>query len=252
MTATIVVTGGTGRIGRPAVERLHEAGHTVRVLTRHPGQDTPGITHVQGDTVAGSGLDRAFMGAATVVHLAGGARGDAVAAQHVAAAARAAGVGHLLLISVIGADRMPIGYFRAKREAEENIAASGVPWTVLRVAQLHDFVLPMARFLASVPFAPRHLRFEPIDVAPVADRLAALAGAPAAGLVPDLAGPEVLGVDVLLAQYRAAHGKQPRRSAGMPLAGAIGRAYRNGDNLAGSDARRAGISWREFLARRAD
>lgn len=80
-----------------------------------------------------------------MLHLAGGAKGDDIAARHLAAAARAAGVGHLVLISVTGADRMSIGYFHAKARAEEIVASSGLPHTILRAAQLHDFVLPLAR-----------------------------------------------------------------------------------------------------------
>ena len=164
MNAPVLVTGGTGNIGRRVVPLLREAGRDVRILSRHPREDEPGIQHVQGDTVAGSGVAAALEGVDVVLHLAGGAKGDDVAARNLAAAARDAGVRHLVLISVIGADRMPIGYFRAKAEAERVIAGSGVPWTVLRAAQLHDFVLPIARGMARMPLlpVPGGLRFEPV------------------------------------------------------------------------------------------
>ncbi|GAB2986013.1 SDR family oxidoreductase [Actinotalea caeni] len=249
MHAPILVTGGTGTIGRRVVPLLVASGRQVRVLSRHPRPDSPGVTHLEGDTVADRGLEAATDGVEVVVHLAGGRTGDDLAARHVAAAARAAGVRHLLLVSVVGADRMPIGYFRAKAAAEQAVAGSGVPWTVLRVAQLHDLVLPVARAAARLPVtpAPRGLRFEPVHRDEVARRLADLALGEPAGRVPDLAGPEVLDLAALVASFREAEDRRPARRLPLPLAGAVGRAYREGANLAGPDARRGTRTWQEFL-----
>lgn len=250
MHAPILVTGGTGTIGRRVVPLLRAAGREVRILARHARPDEPGITHLEGDTVAGRGLAPALDGVDTVLHLAGGRTGDDIAARHLATAAEAAGVRHLVLISVIGADGMPIGYFRAKAMAERAIAGSGIPWTILRAAQLHDFVLPVAKGLAGMPIvpAPRGLRFEPVDAGEVAARLADLAlGAPV-GRAPDLAGPEVLDVPHLVNAYRLAEGRRPRRMLGVRLPGAVGRAYREGRNLAASDADRGARTWGEYLA----
>src|SRR5690606_28931420 len=153
-TVPILVTGGTGNLGRRVVRRLGEAGRVVRVLSRHPGQDSAGVVQLPGDTVRGTGLDAAMRGVGVVVHLAGGAKGDDIAAAHVARAAQAAGVGHLVLISVIGAGKMPIGYFRAKAAAEQAIADSGVPFSILRAAQFHDFVLGTVGAMAKFPLVP--------------------------------------------------------------------------------------------------
>ena len=250
MNAPLLVTGGTGNIGRRVVPLLRDAGRDIRILSRQPRPDVPGIEHFEGDTVAGHGLATALDGVDVVLHLAGGAKGDDVAARHLASAARDAGVRHLVLISVIGADRMPIGYFRAKAEAERVIAGSGLPWTVLRAAQLHDFVLPVARTLSRMPLlpVPGGLRFEPVDGDDVARRLAELAlGAPA-GRVADLAGPEVLNVPQLVATFREAAGAR-QRSGRLPirLPGEVGRAYRAGENLAGEGAQRGPGTWKEYL-----
>ncbi|WP_448003074.1 SDR family oxidoreductase [Agromyces bauzanensis] len=252
MTAPLLVTGGTGNIGSRVVPLLRESGRDLRILTRHPRPAEPGIQHVAGDTVAGHGLAAALDGVDVVLHLAGGAKGDDAAARNLVAAARHTGVRHLVLISVIGADRMPIGYFRAKAEAERVIAGSGIPWTVLRAAQLHDFVLPVARSLARMPLlpVPGGLRFEPVHRDEVAARLAELAlGAPS-GLVSDLAGPEVLDVAQLVSTFLEVSGGRPRRRMPVRLPGAIGRAYRAGENLAGAAARRGTRTWREYLEQR--
>lgn len=248
MNAPVLVTGGTGSIGSRVVPRLRAAGADVRILSRHPREDEPGIQHVEGDTVAGRGLDAALDGVDVVIHLAGGAKGDDVAARNLASAAKSAGVAHLILISVVGADRMPIGYFRAKAEAERQIAGSGVPWTVLRAAQLHGFVLPVARGLSRIPLVPtpRGVRFEPVDGDEVADRLVELASGEPAGRVADLAGPEVLDLAQLVGAFTAQRGTR-RRTFGVGVPGAVGRAYREGRNLAGADAQRGIRRFEEFL-----
>jgi uncharacterized protein YbjT (DUF2867 family) len=255
MTPPIVVTGGTGTIGRRVVPLLLTAGRGVRILTRHPQASGPGVEHVAGDVVAGRGLDAALEGVDVVLHLAGGAKGDDDAAWNLSDAARRAGVEHLVLISVTGADRMPIGYFRAKAAAERALAESGVPWTVLRAAQLHEFVLPIARGLARMPVlpVPGGLRFEPVHAQEVAERLVALTLSAPAGRAPDLAGPEVLDIPALVAAYRAALGRVPRRlRIPVRLPGAVGRAYRAGENLADDDAVRGARTWAQFLAERVD
>lgn len=252
MNSPILVTGGTGTTGGRVVPLLQAAGQDVRVLSRHPRRSTPGVQHVAGDTVAGRGLSEALDGVRTVLHLAGGPKGDDKAATNLAEAARAAGVTHLLLISVVGADRMPIGYFRAKAAAERTIAESGVPWTVLRAAQLHEFVLPLVRGLAWLPVAPAPsgLRFEPVHVDEVAARLTELTLSAPAGRVADIAGPEALDIKALVTAYASSHGRGTRMFP-LRIPGSIGRAYRAGANLADPSCLRGNRGWSQFLAERA-
>lgn len=248
MNTPILVTGGTGTIGRQVVPLLRKEGATVRVLSRHARPSAPGVEYVAGDTVKGEGLASALNGVETVLHLAGGAKGDDIAARNLVAAARRAGVKHLVLISVVGADRMPIGYFRMKRAAEDVIEASDIPFTILRVAQLHNFVLPVVRMMARMPLAPapRGLRFEPVAVEEVAAHLAAITLVEPAGRVPDLAGPEVLEVADMIRTYNQVQGRS-RRLVGFGIPGAVGRAYREGQNLAGDEAVRGTRTWQDFL-----
>ncbi|WP_349904159.1 SDR family oxidoreductase [Parafrigoribacterium humi] len=251
MNTPILVTGGTGTIGSRVVPILRAAGADIRILSRHPRADEPGIEQVEGNTVTGNGLASALNGVDTVLHLAGGAKGDDIAARTLANAARSAGIGHLILISVVGADRMPIGYFRTKATAERAIAESGVQWTVMRAAQLHEFVFPVVKGLARMPLTPvpRGLRFEPVHVDEVAARLAELTLAGPAGHVDDIVGPEVLDIPQMLATYSDLFGhRHPMLPIRLP--GAIGRAYRAGENLAGPSAQRGVRSWAEFLAER--
>lgn len=254
MTRKILVTGGTGNLGKRVVPLLLENDAQVRTLGRRPqpASGAQNTSYFQGDTVKGVGLTSAMSGMDVVLHLAGGAKGDDVAARHVAEAATAAGVGHLVLISVVGADRMPIGYFRAKAKAEQAFADSAVPFTILRAAQFHDFVLKTIGAMEKLPLTPlpRGLRFEPVDVTEVAARLAELTLSTPQGRVRDIAGPEVLDVRELLNPLAKLRQKR-LRTFGMPLSGGIGRAYRAGDNLAGAGALRGTVAWSDYLVAKA-
>ncbi|MBT2531578.1 NAD(P)H-binding protein [Arthrobacter sp. ISL-48] len=246
MTEPILVTGGTGTIGSRVVPLLRAAGSDVRVLTRHTRENAQGIEHVYGDTVKGIGLEAALHGIRTVLHLAGGASGDDIAAHRLAEAARIARIDHLLLISVVGADRMPIGYFRKKAAAEHAYADSGVPNTILRIAQLHDFVLPVARTMSRLRLAPRDLHFESIDVDAVAAHVQQLACGSPSGRVSDLAGPEVLDAITVTRMYNDAK-RLSRGIHGFGMPGTAGTAYRAGHNLSAAP-QRASITWSSFLA----
>jgi uncharacterized protein YbjT (DUF2867 family) len=250
---TILVTGGTGTLGRHVVPLLREAGHDVRVLSRSPRPAGDGVEHVTGDLLKDEGIEAAVRGADIVLHLAGGAKGDDVATRHLARAAAAAGVGHLVYISVIGADRMPIGYFRAKRGAEEAVAESGVPWTTLRAAQFNDLVLKTVRTMAKMPVvpAPKVLRFQPVDARDVAARLVELALGEPVGRVPDLAGPQTYGIGELMRGYLNATGKR-RPLMPFRIPGKVGRAYRNNDNLTLQGADLGKRTWEDFLAEQLD
>jgi uncharacterized protein YbjT (DUF2867 family) len=251
MAHTLLVTGGTGRLGTLVTPLLRGGGREIRVLSRRPHAPTADTTWFTGDLRADEGIAPAVDGVDTVVHLAGGAKGDDVAAANLARAAARAGVRHLLTISVVAADRMPLGYFTAKRDAERAIADSGVPWTVLRAAQFHDLVLMTAGAMAKLPVVPvpGGLRFQPVDARDVADRIAELAlGAPA-GRVPDMAGPRVYGIGELVRGYLDATGKR-RLMLPVRLPGGVGRAYRAGDNLVTEGITVGTRTWEDFLAER--
>ncbi len=245
MTAPILVTGGTGTLGRLVVPRLTAAGAKVRVLTRHPRPATD-VEYVAGDLLQGD-VTTAFEGVETVLHLAGDSKHDEQTTTAVVRAAQRAGIRHLIFISVIAAGRIPLGYFRAKYAAERVVVESGVPWTILRAAQFHQLAFIVAQGVSKSPMVPLPgMRLQPVEAAEVADRLAELAFAEPAGLVHDLAGPQTLEMKDLIRAYLDASGKR-RLTFPLRLPGAIGRAYRAGENLnLGAD--RGTLTWADFLA----
>ena len=259
MSSTILVTGGTGTLGRLVVPRLRDAGGKVRVLSRRAREAADGVEFVPGDLDTGEGIDAAVAGTEVIVHCAGSQKGDGDKARTLVRAASRAGAPHLVNISVVGADRIPVasrvdramfGYFGAKLDAERVIADSGLPWTTLRATQFYDLLLMVARPMARLPVIPVQagVKFQPVDAAEVAARLAELALGPQAGLVPDLAGPRVYPMAELLRGYLRAAGKR-RPLVPVWLPGQAARAVRAGANLA-PDRAVGHRTWEDFVTER--
>lgn len=259
MTTTVLVTGGTGTLGRLVVPRLRDAGCDVRVLSRHPHIAADGIEFITGDLATGEGIDAAVDGARTIVHCAGSPRGDETKSRHLMRAASRSGVRHLVYISVVGADRIPVsgaidramfGYYASKLAAERIVADSGLPWTTLRATQFHDLMLATVRHMARLPVipAPAGFRFQPVAPVEVAARLVALALDKPAGLVPAVGGPRAYNLADLIAGYLwATHRCRPIVPLRLP--GKAARAFRNGANLA-PDRAVGRQTWEDFLAER--
>ena len=259
MTSPLLLTGGTGTLGRHVVPLLREAGCDVRVLSRHRHEPEAGIEFVTGDLATGEGVDAAVAGVATIVHCAGSAKGDDDKTRALVRAATRAGARHLVYISVVGADRVPVtsgvdramfGYYAAKRAAERIVAESGLGWTTLRATQFHDLILTMVTGLAKMPVipVPAQFRFQPIDAREVSARLVELSLGQPSGLVPDIGGPRVYGMAEIIRSYlQIRHQRRLLIPIGLP--GQAAAALKAGANLAAERAvgRR---TWEDFLAER--
>src|SRR5438876_4480510 len=254
----ILVTGGTGTLGRLVVARLRDRGCAVRVLSRGR-HDDEGIEFVTGDLSTGVGAEAAVAGVETVIHLAGTAKGDGNKAAYLVRAASAAGVRHIVYISVVGADRIPMagaidramfGYFASKLAGERVIAESGIPWTTLRATQFFDLTLKTAEAMAKLPVipVPARFRFQPVAADEVAARLVELALGPPAGLVPAIGGPRVYDMAELIRGYLRAS-RRRRLLIRLPVPGKAASAIRDGANLA-PDRAVGKRTWEDFLAAR--
>lgn len=257
MTSRILVTGGTGTLGRHLVPRLRAAGYELRVLSRKSHASGDGVEYVTGDLLKGDGIESAVNGAEIIVHCAGGRKGDDEATRNLVRAADGNRVKNLVYISVIGADRVPVvsgvdrqmfGYFKYKLDAEQVVAESGLPWTTLRAAQFYESLLTVAQQMTKLPVVPvpAGVRFQPVDADEVAARLVELALGPPAGRVPDMAGPRAYLMADLIRRYLEARGKH-RILMQVKFPGKAARAVRDGATLA--PERAVGrLTWEDFLA----
>lgn len=223
----IVVTGASGQLGRPTADALRARGLDVTGVTSSGGA---GLARV--DLFDPAATSAALEAGDVVVHAAttNGTR-DVKMAENLFAAASANNVAHLVVISIVGIDRIPIPFYRDRVRIEEVALASGVPVTILRATQFHSFVdrFFTAQRLSPVLVAPS-LLLQPIAVGEVAARLAELATQPPAGRAADIGGPAARSGRELLAAWKSATGSR-RPVLPVRLPGALGAAYRAGAAL---------------------
>ena len=243
----ILVTGGTGTLGRVIVDELVATSRSVRVLSRRPrSSDASTADWAVGDLRSGRGLDDAVAGITTIIHCASG-RGDVESTEHLVRAATASNCSHVVYISIVGVDRIPLGYYRSKLAAERVIEDCGLPFTILRTTQFHALIATVLTSLARLPvvLVPARTSFQPIDVREVAARLIALADAAPAGRVADMGGPEILRTEDLARSYLDVRDlRRPIVPLVLPGRGFAG--LRHGANLT-PDHAVGTIDFRQFL-----
>ena len=219
----IVVIGGTGRIGKRLVARLAELGHEAA-----PASPSLGV-----DTITGEGLAAALDGASVVVDVSNSPSLEYVTAleffeastRNLSTAEASAGVRHHVALSIIGTGElaqsfdpatMRAGYFQAKATQEERIAASPIPYTIVRATQFHEFVMGIADESTegtTVRLPP--VGFQPIAADDVAMLLADIALAEPANGIVEIGGPETARFDLLVRRALEAHG-DPREVVADP------------------------------------
>jgi uncharacterized protein YbjT (DUF2867 family) len=229
----VVVTGGTGRLGRLVVAQLQGSGSRVRQMSRRG----TGPGGVRGDLVTGRDLPAALGGAEVVVHTATANLGDmwqvdVAGTRRLVQAVDRDRLRHLVFVSIVGVDRIPYGYYHAKYAAEQVLLASGLPVTLLRITQFHHFVdelLGTARRGPVLP-VPMGWRLQPVDVAEAAGRTAEVAAGPPAGDVVEYGGPQELTAAELARAWAAA--REPGvHVVATPVPGRMSAAVRDGAAL---------------------
>ena len=244
----VVVTGGKGLLGTEVVRRLQARGATVTSASRRTGVDL----------ATGAGLEATLEGAECVIHAAihpwrqrtvtlGGTR------RLIKILADRLVPPHLVYISIVGCDRSPLRYYRAKYASELVLERSKLPVSVVRATQFHTLVAAVARTVAVGPlgFVPRGMSFQPCDHHWVATELADIALGPAPSgyhRAADRAGPERLSLAEAVDLIHTKDGRPAPRLITFPPLGGTLRAFEAGANLPEPSAKIGGSSFREFLA----
>lgn len=248
----ILVTGGSGHLGREVVRRALVAGHTVRTASRHPRPPSAEVEHVQLDLESGEGVENAVDAVHAVVHTASDPRHarsvDVEGSRRLAEAARRTGVDHFVFVSIVGIDRIPFPYYRAKLQAEAAVQESAVPYSILRAAQFHYFVDLLLRQAARVPLllpVPGGFKVQSIATGDVADKLMDVVDSAPAGRLPGLFGPEAMTLTRAARLWLRA--RQLRKAVvGIPVPGRTASAFRQGFNTA-PDQPGGRETWEEWL-----
>ena len=250
MAREVLVTGATGTLGRELVGAATAAGHHVRAMSRRSHVGYTGVHWSQGDLLTGDGVDAAVDGIEVIVHCATQATRDkdVASTENLIAAARRAGVAHIVYVSIVGIDRIPLPYYQTKLRVERALEASGVGHTILRATQFHDLIktsFSIQRF-SPVLWTLREMRFQPIDTRDVAARLVELVDGEPMGRAADVGGPAVHTHAELARTYLSARASR-RPVVDVPVPGRIASGYRAGANLA-PDRRVGTIGFADYLA----
>jgi uncharacterized protein YbjT (DUF2867 family) len=250
----VAVVGGTGSVGSLIVDELVERGDEVRILSRRPPGELPaGTSHHRVDLATGEGLHEALKGVEAVVD----ASNDTRKAQEVLVqgtrrmlgAEADAGVRHHVAISIVGCDRIPAGYYKAKVAQEKVIANAPVSWSLLRATQFHTLIAMVFAAAERVRIAPAgKARLQPIAPEIVAERLADAVHDGPGGRLPDIAGPEIRNLTQLAAAWRrqSTHRLVP---VPLPMVGPVGKPVRDGA-LCDPAAAAGGPTFEEWLSSR--
>lgn len=265
----MLVTGGTGVLGRELVTRLKEAGYTVRVMSRRPASSNPwpDVEWAQADVASGKGLEEAVAGVEVVVHAATDSaftpqgvrvghllfpdsQVDVDGTRRVLEQAKKAKVSHIIYPSIVGIDRIPLTYYQHKLHAEEIIVNSGLPWTIQRATQFHDLTYGLLQFQARWPFLllPTDFLFQPIDSAEFAERLREIVVAGPSGRLPDIGGPEVLSLRQLAEVWLKTRGLR-RWTFHLPTWGKVAEGFRRG-YLTCPQEKYGKVTWGEWVHKR--
>ncbi|HTV11035.1 MAG TPA: hypothetical protein VME20_04165 [Acidimicrobiales bacterium] len=242
----IAVAGGTGAAGRHTIDALRSAGHDAVPLSRAGGVDFS----------SGAGLPSALQGAEVVIDTLNTSARKLLpasafftgAARSLQSSASAQGARRLVLLSIVGADKVPYGYYQAK-VAQEAAALDGpLPVSIVRATQFHELAAQVAKRFRKglVALAPR-MAVQPVSAKSVGQLLAEVATASEAPAVTELAGPERA---YLPDMAQALLHRLGTRVMVLPfsLRGDAGPAVQGGALLPGPGARIIGPSFEDWLA----
>lgn len=247
----IAVAGATGRVGHHLVDVLESRGCEVVAMARSTGVDV----------VTGEGLADALTGVDCIVDTASGPSPEqaaataffTAAARNLHRAGERAGVGRMVVVSIIGCDRFTAGYNAAKAAHERTMRSGPIPVDVLRAAQFHELVPQLVDWgtrgeVSQVP----QMRTQLVAARTVAEALAELATSPesavSGGPIPEIAGRREESL-VEMAQLLATRRGEPLRVEGVSDPADPDRElYEKGGLLPGSHASLAGPTFEEWLA----
>ncbi|MFJ5262562.1 SDR family oxidoreductase [Streptomyces sp. NPDC088387] len=240
----IAVIGGTGLIGSQVVRDLNAAGHQAV-----PHSQSTGV-----DVLTGQGLDEAVAGADTVVNLTNSPTFDEASPaffrtsmDNLLAAAQKGGVGHFVILSIVGVDQVPdLDYYRAKVLQEQILTAGPVPYSIVRATQFMEFIDSVLSWTADdttvrLPATP----IQPIAAADVAAAVARVAVEGPLNGIHNIAGPDIYTLDEL-GRITLSHKGDNRTVVVDPTAGMFAAVH--GDVLTDKGAQLAPTHYTDWLS----
>lgn len=205
----VLVTGGTGLLGKEVVDQLLSINYGVTVLSSKKIATVPaGVQLVKGDLASNRGLQEATENADIIIHCASNPKDtqsvDIKGTQNLLNAVNKDKTLHFIYISIINVDKSNYAYYQTKIRVEQMIAASGIPFSVLRTTQFHNYVLSILKTFDKkngTLAIPDGMHFQSIEVKEAATLLVDLAQREPVGLVRGVGGPELLKFEEMVKTY---------------------------------------------------
>jgi len=251
----VLVTGGTGVLGRHVVRLLRASGHRARIFSRNPKGDDDAV---QGDLVTGAGIAKAVVGIDAIIHAASATtqitkyrETDVIGTRRLLAMAREAGVQRVVYVSIVGIDSVAYPYYKYKLAAEAIVEENILPWTILRATQFHTLMETFLEAFSKLPFIatiPFKWQFQPVDPGEVATRLVEVVTQEPAGMLPDFGGPEVRTFKSIAESWLKARNSK-KRLVDIPLPFKFSRQFAEGRVLC-PDHKDGKITFEQYLAER--
>ena len=260
----VLVIGGSGVLGSAVVNELQKnqanfltgSRHQIKTDAYSTVNRATDIPWQQVDLITSEGLSASLVGVDTVMHLASGQGKigqepfEVAITRNLLKAVRQSDVTHLIHVSIVGVDKIPYAYYKAKFDTEASIRESQVPYTILRATQFHDFVEFGLSKLLSLPigFVPKKLRLQPIDLDAVVQKLYQIAEAGSQNTILNLGGPEVYELGTLAKiwmQYR----RMSKPIIPIPILGSLMHSIAQG-NATCPEKAIGSKTWEDYLAER--
>lgn len=224
--AKILITGGTGTLGKKVCELL-DAQHIPYVVgTRRKSENNHLVTM---DLIQNTGISEAVVGKELIFHLATDLKKDTEATQNLLKALGGQSKVHLVYISIVGIEDIPFSYYRQKLASEKAIKQSGIPHTIVRATQFHEFAHGIIANLLKyrIGILPKKIVLQTIDVSLVAKELVSVSQKTPENKTYELGGAEILNFGQMADIWLKLTGKH-RWIINIPIPGKLGKALRYG------------------------
>lgn len=249
----ILVTGGTGVLGRNFEKIALERGMDLRLASRNRPKKTK-TDWCYLDVETGQGIADALKGVDVVFHTATNPMKkfhevDYLGTKKLLAACKENNIKHFIYPSIVGMERIPMKYYKCKLQVESLIMESGIPFTILRATQFHNLVERLFNTFSRYPITilPSKMQFQTIAVEEVAAAFVEICDGEPLGCAPDIGGPEIMTVKEMHQIWREALAKR-NKFVPLFLPLPVIKGFVKGDNT-NSEIKSGEITWRDWLVR---
>jgi uncharacterized protein YbjT (DUF2867 family) len=244
----ILITGGTGLLGRAVCEIL-DGRNISYLIASH--QETVPPNGVYMDLSTGKGMEEAVSNKTVILHLASDKKqpnNDVQGTARLLHTIKSQGLTpHFIYISIVGVEELPLPYFKQKAQVEQLVMQSGLPYSIVKATQFHEYIdgLLTSFFKFGIGLLPKNVLVQPVSVPIAARALSDLCSTKPTFLSQVLAGPEVLKLQDMATQWLRVQ-KKNKKYISFSLWGKAGKKLKAGV-LTSPKNKQSGLTWSSWL-----